>query len=427
MHRRAILATVALALAASAGCPPPPGGDVRGSLSYEARFPSFQGGAISLDTVETLPAVGMLAVVVDGDGTVIGMDQLDTKGKFSVDVNAPLNGDETVVFSTLWAPSLDASKVDLAVLVPPVGGEGTYDPGPATASPWAWNAPVPDGGDVGELTVTEAQGSGAMYVFLFMIAAQEAVLKDLCNGDESCLVSLGVHWAPGVAWSCGACYSRQVGQQVANGPALDQSIFLAGGWDSSSAWGFTVSLHEFGHYVAANYSRDDSPGGPHGFGQLIAPPFAWSEGWASFFAVSTMSRWIGDAFPVYWDIQGGNTIWINYDDFTYFQGDLVRPDPAAGMAQDLDESYVVSMLWHLWDGKDVPETGQKDGTALGTDRVLRAVGSDRFVNYTRGAEGADFVDFVDSVLCADGSLKGSVTKTVTDVLGFPYDGEPGCP
>ena len=168
-------------------------------------------------------------------------------------------------------------------------------------------------------------------------------------------------------------------------------------------------------------------GGPHGFGQLIAPPFAWSEGWASFYSVSTFSRWIGEPFAMYWDIQGGQSLWIDYDGATYFGGDLIRPDPYYGMGQDLDESYVASMLWHLWDGKDVPEgAGGDDGMALGTGPVLAAVGSERFTQWNRGVQGADFVDFVDATICGGANLD-AVNQTVVNVLGFPYDGQPGCP
>jgi len=440
-HLRSRFACMGLA-ALFLGCPEPsdspggggggggtPSGDtVRGSLFYQARFPSVAGGGISLDRVETLPAVGAAAVVQDAGGEVIGIAQVDGDGNFEVPLQKGLAGGEQVVFATLWAPTLESSGISLAVLQPPVDGPGTYEPGSATSPPWTWVAEVPDGGDLGRLEIREEQGSGALYLFLFLIAAQAAVLEDLCNGDEACLVSVGILWSPGVNWTCGACYSRGTPQQIENGPTMQQSIFLAGGAQESSAWGFTVTLHEFGHSVAANYSRDDSPGGPHGFGQVIAPAFAWSEGWASFFAVSTFSRWIGEPFPVYWDIQEGNSLWIDYDRMTYFGGDLVRPDPGAGMAQNLDESYVVSMLWHLWDGAEVAEgEAWNDGVAIGTDPVLRAFGSERMTQWDRGAQGADFVDFLDALLCRDGGLLASVTGMVTEGLGFPYDGQPGCP
>jgi hypothetical protein len=215
-------------------------------------------------------------------------------------------------------------------------------------------------------------------------------------------------------------------QNVPNGWSLAQSIFLPGGSDSASAWGYPTILHEFGHYVAKSYSRDDSPGGTHYFGTAIAPPFAWSEGWASFFAVATISRWSGQPYPVYWDIQGSGTLWVNYASGKA-SGNLVAPDPEAGMYQNLDENWVAGMLWDLWDGGDVVEPSEvNDGTALGTAAVLSGIVSQRFMNGDRGATGADFVDFVDSEACLFPSLFSAIYSTVVEYLGFPYDGEPSC-
>ena len=85
------------------------------------------------------------------------------------------------------------------------------------------------------------------------------------------------------------------------------------------------------------------------------------------------------------------------------------------------------MIWHLWDGVEVKEpAGEDDGTALGSDKVLKAVMSDRFLNWNRGAKGADFVDLADAVLCDNKGLVTSMTKTIQTYLGFPYDGSPGC-
>lgn len=423
MRGRLTLAVLAAAATGAIACGTPGApaseGDearVRGSLTYEAIVPRFDDRGVHLDQVRTLPAVGLLALVVDGDGSIIGAGHLEEGGRFDIPVATPGNGDERIVFSTLWIPSLEAGRVGFAVLQAQAD-----EPAPAHAYPWAWSAGVPTDGDVGDLIITEPQGSGALYLFLFTSAAMQTVLADLCGGDETCLRPLAVVWSPGATWDCGACFSPRVSQRVGSGDdlVLGQSILVDGGPDGASAWGFAVILHEFGHYVAANYSRDDSPGGPHGFGQLMPPPFAWSEGWASFYAVSAFSRF-GDApFPVFWDIQGGNFLWVDYDSATGFGGDLVRPDPGGGLDQDLDESYVASMLWHLWSGQD-------GGAALGTGKVLAAVSSTRFREVDRGALGADFVDFVDAVLCAEPGLEGTLPRAVHEVLGFPYDGQPAC-
>ncbi len=395
--------------------PDPLTGVVRGSLSYQARLPTVRNGTLNLDRVETLPAAGVLALVVDADGSVMGSGRLGDDGTFAIDVLPAPNGDERVIFTTLWSAAPDGGRVDLAILNGPGGTPGTV-----RSNPWAWSAAVPGDGDAGGLTIGEEQGSGAMYLFLFVRAAMQVIQADLCGGDESCLRPLAVLWHPGAAWTCGSCFDRNATQQVGQGDSLtlEQSIFVGGQDGGASAWGYAVVLHELGHYAAANWSRDDSPGGPHGYGERLPPPFAWSEGWASFFAVSTFGQWTQDPFPLYWDIQGGTSVWVDYEKANYTGGNLQRPDPMGPMDQDLDESYVACMIWRLWDGGH-------GGAGLGTAPIFDAFGSRRIRDFDRGATGADFVDFVDALTCAGPG--GPVPRTVKEGMGFPYDDRPLCP
>lgn len=51
-----------------------------------------------------------------------------------------------------------------------------------------------------------------------------------------------------------------------------------------------VLYHEFGHFVAANYSRDDSPGGQHALSSNdLDMRLSWSEGWGDFFPAAVKS------------------------------------------------------------------------------------------------------------------------------------------
>ena len=42
------------------------------------------------------------------------------------------------------------------------------------------------------------------------------------------------------------------------------------------------------------------------------------------------------------------------------------------------------------------------------------------MKWNRGAQGADFVDFLDAVVCANNSIAVDVEDTVRNYLGFPY-------
>jgi hypothetical protein len=400
-------------------------GTVTGSLSFEARLPGISNGEINLEGIEVLPAVEMLALVFEPGGEVIGGAQLDDSGQFAIPLTQPLGGGELLVFAAAWAPSLDSEEVSFAVLMPASGGEPTS----TTSDLWTWHSEVPTGGNVGALVITEEQGSGALFLFLIAAASMDTILQNLLQGDESKLVSLAFLWSPGASWSCGSCFGGGYSQNVGDDSfVLDSSIWISGETGDSSCWGYPVIMHEFGHYVAGNYSRDDSPGGDHYVGQPVAPAFAWSEGFASFFAVSTFSHWIGESLPIFWDIQTGGSFWHNYDEATYSSGsDILMPDLDGGVTQNLDENAVAVMLWHLWDGVEVPETeGTDDGIALGTKGVEYAISSPRFLGADRGADGADFLDFVDSVYCG-GLVDGEeLADLVNNWFGFPYDGLPLC-
>ena len=399
------------------------GGSVDGTLSFEVLWPEFtSSGGIDLSALQTLPAEGMLAIAYDGDGNVLGGTPVAEDGSYSVKLDYEPTGDETVIFATAWLANMTDSEPRLVVLQPSTGGkEGTL-----TSPIWAWKAPVGEYGWAGDVVVTVEQGSGAIFIFLVLKSAMESIAWDMLAGESSQMTSLGVLWAPGIGWDCGACYWSSCKQNVLNGPTMSQSIFMPGKADTASAWGYPVTLHEFGHYVAGEYSRDDSPGGSHSYGTTIAPPFAWSEGWASFFAVATISRWAQTPVPLFWDIQGSSSFWLDYASGETTLS-MIPPDPDGGIYQNLDESWVAGMLWDLWDGGDVAEASElNDGTALGTAAVLSGIVSQRFMNGDRGATGADFVDFVDSEACLFPSLFSAIYSTVVEYLGFPYDGEPSC-
>jgi hypothetical protein len=398
-------------------------GAVTGSLTFDARVARFAAdGRVLLDQVQTFAAAEAVVLVVAPDGTVEAAAQVGADGAFTIPLSTPLTGDEFLYIAAAWAPSLDSPDLKLAVLQPQAGGE----PRSVAAPIWVWTMALQGQRELGAVHIDEANGAGAMYLFLFTLAGMQTLAADMLGGDGEALESLAVLWSPGVDWSCGACYAHFTPQTLEDGARLGQSIYIGGAANGSSAWGWPTTLHELGHYAAHNFSRDDSPGGPHSIGQVIAPAFAWSEGWASFFAMATMSRWVGQPVSTSWDIQGGSSFWQDYAAGAHSGGLFVVPDLTAGLTQWLDESWVATMLWHLWDGLDVAEdeTGD-DGVALGTGAVLRAVTSPRFLRGDRGAPDADFVDFVDAALCASPGRNGAVTGLLTG-LRFPYDGAPSC-
>ncbi len=103
----------------------------------------------------------------------------------------------------------------------------------------------------------------------------------------------------------------------------------------------SVLLHEYGHMLAAKFSRDDSPGGIHHLGDKLDPRVAWSEGWANFFSGAVRND------SIYRDSQGpgGSTV---------LRFDLEENYPAGSSIGSGSETSVQALLWDFLDEKNEP-------------------------------------------------------------------------
>jgi hypothetical protein len=101
-----------------------------------------------------------------------------------------------------------------------------------------------------------------------------------------------------------------------------------------------VIAHEYAHMLAAKYSRDDSPGGPHSLGDMLDPRLAWSEGWANFFSSAVRND------PVWRDSMGPTgALGLRYD----LSDSSSTGDPNKGY---YSEASVDTLLWALEAGLD---------------------------------------------------------------------------
>jgi hypothetical protein len=99
----------------------------------------------------------------------------------------------------------------------------------------------------------------------------------------------------------------------------------------------SVILHEYAHMLAARFSRDDSPGGPHVLGDLLDPRVAWSEGWANFFAAAVRGT------SAFLDSKGLG-VGLRYD--------LEENVPGGDRQGYWSESSVHGLLWDLFDANE---------------------------------------------------------------------------
>ena len=124
--------------------------------------------------------------------------------------------------------------------------------------------------------------------------------------------------------------------------ATNDLYFLGKSTDSDS-YDDIVILHEFGHWVAGNFSKDDSPGGTHTITGYYDIRLAWSEGWASFFGSSVRS-YAGYSNPEYYvDTTGGSG---NGNLLFYYE---IKTPSYSSLATGSDnELSVSSVLWNIF-------------------------------------------------------------------------------
>jgi hypothetical protein len=149
-------------------------------------------------------------------------------------------------------------------------------------------------------------------------------------------------------------------------------IYVLGHPTDDDGWDDIVLLHELGHHVATEYSRDDSPGGVHYLHLSADKRLVWSEGWASYFALQVMAwrNLTGYTSGYYIDTSGepgSDNILVMYE----VEAPTI-PDVAEAPGGDSNEVSVSALLWDI-----------TDSPALDDDSLSVSEGTvwDVFTNY----------------------------------------------
>lgn len=122
----------------------------------------------------------------------------------------------------------------------------------------------------------------------------------------------------------------------------------------------SIILHEYGHFIEANFTASDSPGGVHRPNDVLDPRLAWGEGWANFFQAAVTNN------PRYRDTEGNTSCtapptpchraFINENIET---GSYDAPS-TLGTGEGIYHEFSITRI--LWDGLD-------SGTDSGADTV----------------------------------------------------------
>lgn len=365
--------------------------------------------------VTRVPVAAFEVGVWSGDA-LVASGVTDATGAFAIDVTLPPDA----VAELRWQAVEDGLAIldSEAVGVPPREGI------PVRASrAWTWRASLDTADDdVGTILIDEAAGAGAIALFAHARAVRERV-EAMFEAER--LTSLAILWSPTRTPPCLSCYlptgwGPTLWQSPEGQVTFERAIFLSGAATAPHHFTPSLVLHELGHWVMDSYSRFPVVNGGHGWADRLAPPLAWSEGFATFFAQWFSSREALDSR--FFTVQAGIEYWVDLEavgldggaDATSLDVSFPLPTEGGGMTQTINEAVVAAVLWDLWD------PANDDTVALGDDVVLAiaAMGD-------RGVSGPDLVDLLDAAACLE--EVGAIGDWSSALAGFPWDASPACP
>jgi len=249
-------------------------GIIQGTIRYEDKEygPTGFTGNRSWKTVR----YAAVDVVDTGSGAVLSTAQTDSLGNYSLAILPGTTQVYVRVNSSATPPASGTIRVNN--LVSNMYGVPS-DPFPLTGSAFV-NISIP---------VSNIAG-GAFNILDVMTTGYEFFRN---NDGAYPGLSLSAFWAPGNGLGTYYCTSydqfycsRGSGIYVLNEPLGDTDDF-----DDDVLW------HEFGHYLATNYSADQSPGGAHYLTDNDHDlRFSWSEGWGNFLPGAVKS-WLAATDP----------------------------------------------------------------------------------------------------------------------------------
>lgn len=406
-----------------------------GRILFERRSLTKSGlGAVSVD-----PAFLEFVAIYNGP-KYIGSAITDGAGAFQAELSEAATANTTVfVFAMDFYAGSEQPLVAIAH-----NGESTVANARTSDDYWYWSnkdsclsgvsvnpgsgrdATMPD------LVIPERCGSGAIRIFQYVRYAMYW-LGELPATASAKQRSILVLWEPGVEKSCGCCF---MGTQFGGGTVTPSGASTSDHYDtiiqmtstagSPEEWAYSVSSHETGHWVMANYSRQPGEGGPHTVTGVYKPGLAYSEGFATAFGQRNVSDVAGGEYdPLYLDMQDGTTFWIDISSAVYDSYKAVtKPNPSGPLDQPMNENIVAQMLWHLWHPQ-AAGAGAYEG--LGDDAIFRALTSARVKTMNRGYTTVDVLDFFDAAVCTGVATNAEIDAVSRNLVGYPWDDSAVCP
>lgn len=318
---------------------PPVESTLAGALTYERVPHAGDGRGLDYGAVITAPIRAARVELVGADGAALAEAFAGDDGGYRLEFTGPVRARLRVYAETSEPPltvqdntagdavfSVESAELTLS-------GEATLD----LAATTGW------GGEA-------YTGPRAAAPFAILDSALTAAQRFLAEASPPpAFPPLAIHWSPENRPEEGALAEGLIGTSHWDG--ADLYILGRDGVDTDE-FDADVIIHEWGHYYESRISRADSPGGPHGYGDLLDPRVALSEGFCN-----ALSAIILEPDTIYSDAMGP----AQADGFSW---DLEENDisPAA-MPGWYSEPTVEAIVFDLYDAQ--PEAFDQVALGLG--------------------------------------------------------------
>lgn len=308
--------------------------------------PDFGSGALEFGST-TRPPIRGAAVEIRQCANVLGTATTDGSGSYTVTFTPGTSGRIFVV-------------VLARTSIPPLRVQDNTD----CDAVWAVGSPVEDATGTLDLHATHGW-TGAGYDPSRRIAAPFAILDSMYEASHRLMdlprdvafPPLAVNWSPANRPS--ADYCPPAGAIVTShyDPFAREISILGAAEIDTDEFDREVIVHEWSHYFEDTLSRSDSPGGHHGFGDVLDPRLSFGEGYASAFAAMLLddriyadTSWSGSTMDAFgWDVETPPS-----------PTDDPRPGP-------FSELSVIRTMWDLY---DAPSPGEPfDVASIGLGQI----------------------------------------------------------
>jgi hypothetical protein len=319
---------------------------VTGTITYDF-VPAIynvvtKAGGLNFGGAVPKPVRNAIVAVMNG-ATALATGNTDETGHYSLTFTPPGSGSLQLV--------LLASTSSPSIIV-----QDNTDSGAA----WGVGAAL---GSSDTLNLHATHGwTGTGYNPSTRVAAPFAILDSMYTASRAFMAArpsvvfpqLKVNWSPDNVPQSGNKAVGQIGTSHFS-PSENQIYILGKAGADTDEFDSHVIVHEWAHYFERNLSRSDSPGGPHGGGDILDPRLAFGEGYGNALAAMLLPE------PLYVDTlwSGSNLRAFGFDAETEpTPTDDSKPGP-------FSESTVMRLLYDIFDG----------GAGEGFDQVNAGLGT----------------------------------------------------